>query len=356
MTATNSKPEVLQAARLLLQQMGVSPADLLTAPANTGSGMPSFRDYVPVVMAAVSPASQRMYGTYLNKAIDLWGDRGIDQILPSEIEAAMRHVQAHALKRRNSRGGRSASEHFIAGLRSLYKRAVADGLIAEGDNPARKVAKPRRLASTRTALPYERLSELIETASVTGNDPELDTLILRFHIETACRRGGLLGLRPKDLDVEQCLVLLREKGDTFRWQPISPTLMAFLQLHIDERGPLEDEPLLRYRNGRAVGRRRYNYLFERLGKTLPWLGTQQVSAHWLRHTTLTWGRMRLRLRRRPRLRRTRRNTQRRRHHRPLCQSHPRRSRHRPGRAHRRTPPARRHRFTVGGCQAGAAGG
>ncbi|WP_250032829.1 hypothetical protein [Paractinoplanes maris] len=108
------------------------------------------------------------------------------------------------------------------GLRSLYKRAVADGLITEGDNPARKVAKPRRLASTRTALPYERLGELIETASVTGNDPELDTLILRFHIETACRRGGLLGLRPKDLDVEQCLVMLREKGETFRWQPVSP--------------------------------------------------------------------------------------------------------------------------------------
>src|SRR5690349_9990495 len=129
--------------------MGVSPIDLITAPAGLGSAVPSFRDYIPVVMAAVSPASQRMYGTYWNN--------GIDQILPSEIEAAMRHVQAHALQRRNSRGGRSASEHFIAGLRSLYKRAVADGLIAEGDNPARKVAKPRRLPSTRTALPYERL-------------------------------------------------------------------------------------------------------------------------------------------------------------------------------------------------------
>ncbi|WP_250032828.1 hypothetical protein [Paractinoplanes maris] len=83
MNATNSRPEVLQAARVLLQQMGVSLVDLITAPAELGSGVPSFRDYVPVVMAAVSPASQRMYGTYWNKAIDLWGDRGIDQILPS---------------------------------------------------------------------------------------------------------------------------------------------------------------------------------------------------------------------------------------------------------------------------------
>jgi hypothetical protein len=44
--------------------------------------------------------------------------------------------------------------------------------------------------------------------------------------ETACRRGGALALRPRDLDREQCLVLLREKGETFRWQPVSPTLMA----------------------------------------------------------------------------------------------------------------------------------
>src|SRR5690242_9035843 len=33
-----------------------------------------------------------------------------------------------------------------------------------------------------------------------GDDPELDTLILRLHTETACRRGGALALRPQDLD------------------------------------------------------------------------------------------------------------------------------------------------------------
>ncbi|MCM4083136.1 recombinase family protein [Paractinoplanes hotanensis] len=31
--------------------------------------------------------------------------------------------------------GRGAAEHFISALRCPYKRAVADGLIAEGDNP-----------------------------------------------------------------------------------------------------------------------------------------------------------------------------------------------------------------------------
>jgi integrase/recombinase XerC len=33
-------------------------------------------------------------------------------------------------------------------LRCLYRRAVSDGLIKEADNPAQKVAKPRRLPAT----------------------------------------------------------------------------------------------------------------------------------------------------------------------------------------------------------------
>jgi integrase/recombinase XerC len=94
---------------------------------------------------------------------------------------------------------------------------VDDGLIAEADNPARKVAKPRRLPTTRRALPDTRLAQINEIAARTGDDPELDTLILRLHTETACRRGGALALRPQDLDSDQCLILLREKGETVRW-------------------------------------------------------------------------------------------------------------------------------------------
>jgi integrase/recombinase XerC len=58
------------------------------------------------------------------------------------------------------------------------------------------VAKPRRLPTTRRALPDNRLAEINETAATTGDDPALDTLLLRLHAETACRRGGALALRP----------------------------------------------------------------------------------------------------------------------------------------------------------------
>ena len=176
----------------------------------------------------------------------------------------------------------------MAALRCLYQRAVEDGLIGEADNPARKVAKPRRLPSTRRAVPEARLAEINQIAATTGDDPELDTLLLRLHTETACRRGGALALRPQDLDPDQCLVLLREKGETVRWQPVSPTLMARLVQHGQDRHAPAGGQLLRYADGRPVTCRRYDHLWTRIGRHLPWVRTQQISMHWIRHTTLTW--------------------------------------------------------------------
>ena len=148
--------------------------------------------------------------------------------------------------------------------------------------------KPRRLPSTRHAVADKRLAEINQAAAATGDDPDLDTLLLRLHTETACRRGGALALRPQDLDPEQCLIQLREKGETVRWQPVSPILMAALVRHGQERHAPPDGQLLRYRTGRPITSRRYDHLWQRLGRHLPWVRTQQISMHWIRHTTLTW--------------------------------------------------------------------
>ncbi|WP_238161618.1 tyrosine-type recombinase/integrase [Micromonospora endolithica] len=161
--------------------------------------------------------------------------------------------------------------------------------MSESDNPAKRVPKPRRLASTRRALSRKQLALIVDVAATTGDDPDLDCLLLRLHIETACRRDGGLSLRRADLDADQCLVRLHEKGETVRWQPISPTLAGRIdRLAADRGGTDSHDKLLRYRNGRPITRRRHDYLWQRLGKHLPWVRTQQISTHWLRHTTLTW--------------------------------------------------------------------
>lgn len=281
----------LEAARILLARMGITPEQLL-AEATTRpqtKPMPTFADYIDRVSDAVTGGTRRVYESYWRRVREVWGDRRLDEPTPLEIKQLAERVKSGAVARSNSRGGRTAAEHLISALRCVYKYAIADGLIAEGDNPALRVAKPRRLASTRRALPDAQLADVIAVAGMTGNDPELDSLVLRLHTETACRRGGAIALRPCDLDPMQCLVRLREKGETVRWQPVSPTLMRHLLTHSAERGNGEPkDQLLRYRNGSPITTRRYDHLWLRLGRHLPWVATQQVSTHWLRHTTLTW--------------------------------------------------------------------
>ncbi|GAB3890382.1 hypothetical protein GCM10029964_061810 [Kibdelosporangium lantanae] len=243
----------------------------------------------PRVRAAASPGTCRTYSSYWDRMNAVWGDWRLNEIAASDIEALHRTCTTAAVIRRNARHGRHAAENLIAAARAVYNRAIADGLIDPRLSPAHRVCKPRRLPSTRRALTPHELVAITDTARTTGNDVILDTLLLRFHTETAARRGGALALRLMDLDEEHCLVLLREKGGTIRWQPISPPLTLALADHAACRGAvLPTDALLRYRDGHPCTTRRYDHLWHRIGQHVPWVATHGISTHWLRHTTLTW--------------------------------------------------------------------
>jgi integrase len=279
-------PDRLAAARRALARLGVSVADLYR---EGRPRVPTFAEYLPVVAAAAGPGARRTYGSYWARMAVVWADRPLDAVAASEIEALQREMAAIARVRRNGRGGRHAGEHVIAAARAVYNRAIADGMIEPGASPAHKVAKPRRLPSTRRALTPDELAEINLAARSGGNDVVLDALLLRLHTETACRRGGVLGLRLMDLDAVRRLVRLREKGGTQRWQPVTLDLATALAEHAHHRGAvLPADALLRYRNGSPLTSRRYDHLWHRLGQQLPWVAAQGVSTHWLRHTTLTW--------------------------------------------------------------------
>jgi integrase len=270
------------------QPKTVNPGRLGRTPAQQPD-VPTFADYVPRVEQAVGPSTRRVYGTYWKRAVGAWGPLLITAVTPLDISQLAEEIKLSVVKRRNARGGRVAAEHLIAALRCMYGHAVAEGILTEYENPAARVAKPRRLRSPRMALPGTQLEEVFQVAASTGDDPALDALLLRLHAETACRRGGALALLPEDIDPELCLIRLREKGGTVRWQPVSPTLMTHLLAHGDSRGGLDSkQPLLRYKDGRSISDRRYDYLWRRIGQHLPWVATQQVTTHWIRHTTLTW--------------------------------------------------------------------
>lgn len=281
------RAEELAAVRTLLDKLGIRADELAGTPAMQRQ-MPTFHEYIGRVSDSVSKGTRRVYAPYWRRIDKQWGDRLMDEPSSSEFSQMCEDAKTQAVVRRNSRGGRSAAEHMVGAFRCLYRFAAADGYFDARDHPASNLVKPPRLYSTRRALLDQQLGQVGYVASTTGNDPELDALIVRLHVETACRRGGALALGVDELDPELCLVRLHEKGGTIRWQPVSPTLMRALLQHVDDRGGRSINQVLRYRNGRPITGRRYDYLWKRVGKHLPWAAVQQISAHWLRYTTLTW--------------------------------------------------------------------
>ena len=80
---------VVDAAMLVLDRMGLTPADLLSAPAARPAA-PTFAEYVPVVSALVTDGCRRAYGSYWNRVTEQWGSRGIDEPTPGEIRQLVR--------------------------------------------------------------------------------------------------------------------------------------------------------------------------------------------------------------------------------------------------------------------------
>ena len=193
---------------------------------------------------------------------------------------------ARARRNRPDSTGRASRETCVAALRALFRRAADAGLITA--NPAAALRRPRRVCSRRRALDDHELAELIDAVRTTSRDPDLDLLVVRFHLESGARREGALNLRNRDLDLKRATVWLREKGDSEREQPISPSLMALLVGHAGTRGSgPPDAPVFGRGDGRPMCARRYDTIFSRARTCLDWTDRSPVSAHVLRHTAIT---------------------------------------------------------------------
>lgn len=271
-------------AKQVVGALRVPISDLVTTPVT-----PTVIEYLSRVHKAASVPLRRNYGLYWTRAAAAFGGHQLDHVQPSDIQVLAQAASEHARRNTATRTGRGASETCLRAMRRFFRLAVADGWVAEDRNPAAAASLPRRVPSPRFALTNHELADLNEVVATGGNDIGLDCLIHRLHVETACRRGGVLALRVRDLDIATCLVRLREKRGTQRWQPVSPYLMQALHDHSAARGADHPEDaLLRYADGHPLTGRRYDTLWNRIREALPWADARAVSAHWLRHTTLTW--------------------------------------------------------------------
>ncbi|MFE9324327.1 hypothetical protein ACIHDR_10845 [Nocardia sp. NPDC052278] len=134
MNTPSASAETVAAARLLLTQMGISSADLVTA----GAAVPTFGEIVPRVRETLKAGTKRTYGTHLDRLEQLWLDRRLDEVSKPDLDEMARAIQLGARVNRASCGGTSAVEHFISAVRCVYRYAEDHGWIRPCDNPARQ--------------------------------------------------------------------------------------------------------------------------------------------------------------------------------------------------------------------------
>src|ERR1035437_7746381 len=246
-------------ARVLLAEaaaLGVTIEDLIAESSGASScpsTAPTVAEYVDTVTASFSKGTAATYKSYWRLLIDRLGERPIGSVGVDDCESVVVDAMERARRNRPGSDGRSARESCIGALRALFARTERTGLVAR--SPGTDLEKPRRLPNRRRALDDGELREVIDAVRTTSQDPDLDLLLIRFHLESEARREGALNLRLRDLDKRRSTTWLREKFGIEREQPVSPSLLQALETHSSGRGAIAaDDSVPRSRRGTSRSR------------------------------------------------------------------------------------------------------
>ncbi|MGR7027249.1 tyrosine-type recombinase/integrase [Geodermatophilus sp. URMC 62] len=214
--------------------------------------------------------------------------------------------------------GRGAQEAMVQACRWLWEEMRRDGVVEA--NVARDVRMPTRQERVARSLDVPDFVTLHSLATTTGDDPALDGLILRHMVIQATRRGGVLSLRCRGVNRDDCTITYwDEKRDTYRTRPSTPEHLDALVAHALERGPRmpappdapeelrrtgipalsPNDPVFYYRpedtfdadgyfvrrQARPLTRKRFETLFGRIRRHHPGFDARGLRPHDIRHTS-----------------------------------------------------------------------
>jgi integrase len=166
------------------------------------------------MQGVLSPATIRFYRNHLKYLGEFFGDCDLQSISITQLRA-----WRVTLIERHSRWGQGSSHpaqpgklspftihKFVRAARRFFRWLSAEGLLET--NPAQRLELPRLPRPRPRGISSEDRDRLL----VAANDHPRDLAIILVLSDTACRRGGLAGLRLSDLDLHHRTILAREKG------------------------------------------------------------------------------------------------------------------------------------------------
>ena len=251
-------------------------------------------------------STYRVYDTNWKRLEALFGQKDISELKASDVVEVALLAEKECIeyweevnKSREQRGlplkeftGANRYNACLDAISIVFNKAIEQELVPANRThsiPRKEIDTPKRHGLTKI-----QVDELLETALSGGNDPILDHLILWTQLETAARMGGILKLQMRDLDTQRQSITLVEKRSKKREQPVTKELMESLIRFAKSRGAEQlSDSVFRFlpnKNGVSspLSSKRFETLWKRMGKSLPWVSAQGISGHYLRHTVLTW--------------------------------------------------------------------
>ncbi|MCP4020515.1 MAG: site-specific integrase [Desulfobacteraceae bacterium] len=155
----------------------------------------------------------------------IFGDMRLDTISPFNIEKFI--ISFKKAKKANGKKYALATiKHQLVLLTRLYSVAEKWGLYS-GDNPCRKVKKPKLNNQKTEFLSDEELKRLLDTLEAWEN--RMSAGFILFCLYTGLRRGELFKLKWNDIDLKRQLIILRDpKGILDQTLPISDKAVQIL--------------------------------------------------------------------------------------------------------------------------------
>jgi site-specific recombinase XerD len=167
------------------------------------------------LVGVLAPASILFYQRRLPSLIEFLGDVELSSVTIDQLRA-WRAWLTEKTTRWGGGSSRPACEgglspytlhQYVRACKRLFKWLEAEG--KNTGNPAKRLELPQLPKQYRRGLRAPDRDLILEQAELNG---VRDYAICLFLADTACRLGGLVGLRLDDLDLEACRAVLREKG------------------------------------------------------------------------------------------------------------------------------------------------
>lgn len=176
----------------------------------------------------------------------------------------------------------------ISSLRSFYKYELRVGAVEQ--SPMAAITSPKVSKRLPVFVEEKDMAVLLDEIRFPDSwEGWTDRLILAIFYHTGMRLAELMNLRENQVDGSKQVLKVLGKGNKERVIPISPVLVAGIQVYIQKKRAELDAPDREFLLVTSKGKRLYpKYLYRSVRKYLAQVTTiEKKSPHVLRHTFAT---------------------------------------------------------------------